>query len=641
MLHARREVVLVVLLLALIALTVNLSGMLARLDHLVLDTGQRLQRRAPAADIVIVAIDADSLERLGNWPWPRELHARLINTLCAARPAVIGLDIAFAEPGSNAGDDALLAQAITNCGRVVLPLVMETAMAGGQVLESPPFAALLAGAAGLGRVGVRLDEDGIARSIDLREGLGGAVWPLLAEELLRVAGHVLPASMPEPAAGSAHQLLRSGRRLVDFAGPPGHIPSISYARVLEGRVPPDFFAGKTILVGATAVGLGDFLPTPVSAHAQQMAGAEVQANIWLALRDGRLIRPLPDWASTVLGTLLALVPMLWLPRLMPLAGLLASLLWVTMLILASALAPGYFQWWFPPAAAVLGGLAAFPLWSWRRLEAARRHLNQELRQLAAVLPPDETVADASGPGPLSRMGFEQRIAWVQAAQQRVRDLEAQRVDALTLISHDLRSPLASAVQRLEDDPDATAASLLPSLRRAHEMTQDFLHLARAEALDQRRMKELELGALLQQAADEIFSLAQRRQQSIERQLPDEPAWIHGDFDALERAAINLLHNAVNYAPAGSPIGIGMDKRPGQVRFWVDNEGAALAQEEIDRLFKRFSRGDQGQRSSASTGLGLYYVKTVAEKHGGRAGVECSGGRVSFWVALPELAESAR
>jgi CHASE2 domain-containing sensor protein len=81
----------------------------------------------------------------------------------------------------------LLAESIARCGKVVLPLVIESTRSGGQLLESPPIAPLLAAAAGIGRVGVHLDEDGIARSVFLREGVGAAAWPLLAEEVLRLS----------------------------------------------------------------------------------------------------------------------------------------------------------------------------------------------------------------------------------------------------------------------------------------------------------------------------------------------------------------------------------------------------------------------------------------------------------------------
>ena len=619
----------VALLLVLIALSISVSGALIRVDHLIFDVGQRLSHRSVPDDLVIVAVDEDSLEQIGRWPWSRGLHARLLETLCSARPAAIGFDIAFSEYSAEPSADAALAQAVAKCGRVVLPLVIESAGQKSQVLESPPIRELAEAAAGLGRVGVRLDEDGIARSVDLREGLGSASWPLMAEELLRVARQAPPGIAPKARQDGGFGLVSEGLRRLEYSGPPGTLPRISFAQVLEGKVPSDVFAGKTVLVGATAVGLGDFLPTPVSAQAQPMPGVEVQANVWLSMRENRLISLMPVWGSALACALLSVIPLLWLPRLMPLPGLLTSTAWVLALIFFAGTLPGVLQLWFAPAGALLAGILAFPLWSWRRLEAARRHLDQELRQLGGH------VLEADSPGTLRRMGFEQRIAWVQAAQQRMQQLETQRNEALAFISHDLRSPLASAVQRLENDPVCDSAQLLPSLRRAQAMAQDFLQLARAEALDSRQMKVLDLGSVLHQAADELYAQAQKRGQTIVRVLQDDPVWVRGDFDALERSAINLLQNALTYAPENRPISIGLAPKSGGIRFWVENEGEEPGDEQISRIFQRFSRGQSGASNPASSGLGLYYVRTVAEKHGGSAGVECSKGTIRFWVALPD------
>lgn len=618
------------LLLVLIALAVSLSGALERVDHLLFDLGQRLNRRALPENVVLVAIDEDSLGRIGRWPWSRAVHARMLHKLCAAHPAVVGFDIAFTERSADAQADSALAQAMAQCGNVVLPLVIETTSLGGQVLESPPIAELAAVAAGLGRVGVRLDGDGIARSVDLREGVARASWPLFAEELLRVARGQPRVETSGELSGNGSGLVREGARRLEFVGPPGSIPRISYARLLDGDVPPDVLAGKLVLIGVTAVGLGDFLPTPVSANAQPMPGVEVQANVWLSMRDQRLSRSLPPWGNALLCSLLALVPFVWLSYLMPLAGLLASTAWILLLCIVSALLPGSIQFWIAPSGALVAALSAFPLWSWRRLEAARRHLDQELRQLGAILP----ESGATSPAAVRQMGFEQRIAWVQAAQRRMQNLETQRNEALAFISHDLRSPLASALQRLEYDPSCPAAEVLPALRRAQGMAQDFLHLARAEALEARQMKDLELVALLQQAADELYPQAEQRGQRISCLLPEAAYWVRGDFSALERCAINLLQNALNYAPPGSVIDLGLESRPGEVRFQVVNDGAQFSKEELGRLFLRFSRGGQAVQHSQGSGLGLYYVRTVAEKHGGAVGVECADGRIKFWLALP-------
>ena len=112
-----------------IALATSLSDVLVRVDHLIYDVGQRFARTPPAADLVMVTVDENSLARLGRWPWPRETHARLLNTLCAAGPVAVGLDIAFSEPQLPVAD-AALAAAVRRCGNVVMPLVIETAGVG-------------------------------------------------------------------------------------------------------------------------------------------------------------------------------------------------------------------------------------------------------------------------------------------------------------------------------------------------------------------------------------------------------------------------------------------------------------------------------------------------------------------------------
>ena len=644
----KRSLLIVALALMLIALTGSLNSAFRRLDNLVFDLGQSFVRKAIPDDIVLVAVDEASLARLGRWPWSREIHARLIDTLCAAHPAAIGFDIAFSEAQSLAADQAL-ARAIRRCGKVVLPLVLEGAYGGQPVIESPPIPALRNVVAGIGRVGVRIDEDGMVRSVDLGEGVGLAAWPLFASELLRVSGKIpstLPPAMartPDQTQAGGFGLVQEERRRLCFAGPPGTFPRLSYVDVIDGRIGPAAVAGKTVIVGATAIGLGDFFPTPVSADALPMAGVEVQANIWWGLRSGTLIRELPTRIAALFSVLLALIPLLWLPRLMPSTALFASLLWMGVPVAVSVGALSVLKLWFPPAGVVLSALFAYPLWSWQRLESARRYLDFELRELGGVI--SGAKGEGTAPEAPGKMGFEQRIAWVQAARQRVKHLEEQRREVQAFISHDLRVPLANAVQWLENDASAGSAHLLPSLRRAQAMAQDFLRLARAEALDRRDMKILDLAAVLHQAADELYTASAQRGMRIERRLPDDPLWVMGDFESIERCAINLLQNAATYGLPNSSIILGAELVHRQeedlnfVRFWVENEAETIHPEEFAKLFEKFRRGQQhtepGKHRNSGSGLGLYYVRTVAERHDGQSGVEGGvNGKIKFWVELP-------
>ena len=629
-------------LLLMLALGLSLGGWLQRIDHLVFDLGQQLHPVATPQGVVIVAIDQQSLERLGAWPWPRAIDARLVDAVCRAGASAVGLDIAFTETGADPAGNAELAQALRRCGRVALPVMIDSLRSGGQFVEGLPIPALASAAAGLGRVGVQLDADGVARSVELWEGVGAPVWPLMAQTLLDLAHAPVRGSVPRPVMpalpGHPYALAAADRRLLRFAGPSGTVPRLSASAVLDGALPSGALRGKVVLIGATAAGLGDFLATPVTAQGAPMPGVEVLANTLLALRDGTLIRPVGAGWSLLITALLALAPLLWLPRLMPLGGLLASVAWAAALVVAAAMLPLWSGWWFAPQGALIAALSAYPLWGWRRLEAARRHFDWELRQLRQA--GRDSGAEEAAPAH-RRPSFEGRILEVQAAQRRLRDLQSRRDDALAFISHDVRAPLAGAVQQLQAGAldDAARHRLLGQLRRALDLAQGFLNLSRAQSLEPSELVELDLGAVLHQAADFAYDEALARGVRFERALPDAPIWVRGDFDALERLVTNLLRNAVQHSPTEAVVTIGAAPAPRAVRFWVRDQGPGLSQAQAERLFQRFSRGnDDGDRSlSGSTGLGLYYVRLVAEKHGGSAGVQSSPGQgATFWVELPRL-----
>ena len=96
--------------LALLATALLLSGWTWRADRVLYDLGLSLWRRAPPADIVIVAIDDASIAAIGRWPWPRVLHSTLLERLADARPRAIALDLLLSEPDPDPAQDQLLAR---------------------------------------------------------------------------------------------------------------------------------------------------------------------------------------------------------------------------------------------------------------------------------------------------------------------------------------------------------------------------------------------------------------------------------------------------------------------------------------------------------------------------------------------------
>ena len=114
------------LLLPVFAVVLVSTNWLYRWDLLFYDWNLAAWSRAAADDIVIIAIDEQSLRELGRWPWSRRIHAELIRKLSAANPKAIALDIVFAEPdAADPAADAALAAALAANGRVALPVLNE------------------------------------------------------------------------------------------------------------------------------------------------------------------------------------------------------------------------------------------------------------------------------------------------------------------------------------------------------------------------------------------------------------------------------------------------------------------------------------------------------------------------------------
>lgn len=414
---------------AILALLCALLGALnglGRPDATLYDAALALSPRPAPADIVIIAIDEPSLAKLGRWPWPRAVHARLIDRLAEARPLAVGLDLVLAEPESGDGD-SILARAIRRLP-TVLPVFMEGRTRDGRhesrVVEPVP---MLANAAALGHIHVEVDADGIARSVFLEEGQfdeSGRMrrWPHFSRAMMAVAN---PASNAIPPPGERNpRLPRAGLWSRDFwlhvpfVGPPGTIERISYIDVLEGRTASARYAGKLVLIGATAAGLGDAYATPVSGHARLMPGVEISANVLAALRDGHGIVRATPLANALFNIVPLLVAMAGLRRFGPRRGLMLTAALIVALPLCSwwLLVHGV---WYAPGAGLLGLVLAYPLWSWRRLEAGVRYLGDEFVRLAAeprVLPDAVPAPDPAGDL------LERRITALAGAAERLRSL---------------------------------------------------------------------------------------------------------------------------------------------------------------------------------------------------------------------------
>ncbi len=407
-----------------VVLALVLSGATQSRDNLIYDQLARLARRAPSDRILIVAIDDASLAAFGPWPWPRRLHARLIQRLGQSGAAGVADDALFVDPDPQGGDEALAA-AMKQNGHVVLPVLTAAPGENGRaVVVTPPIPPLAKAAAGLGQVDLPIDADGVARRFSLAEAAYGACRAHLAMVLLSVAGEPSPRTdCPTLQAESrtVNGLLASTPRLIPFAGPPGSFRTAPAAEVLSGALPARWIKGRLVLIGATAAGLGDRHMTATSGRQGAMAGVEVQANILDAALRKIELTPAPRWLLALLSLVPVTLFMCALLRLRPAANMLVGL-GLAVGVFATSAAAFFCGVWLAPSAALAGLLLAYPLWSWRRLSAASAYLGAEIARFEAL----PSAPRLRAPSDI----LERQVDALARAADHLRVLSMQMADAL-------------------------------------------------------------------------------------------------------------------------------------------------------------------------------------------------------------------
>ncbi len=319
--------------------------------------------------ILLVKIDEQSLAAIGPWPWPRKVHADLIDRLSQAGVAAIGYDVLFSERGLPA-DDQALAAALARSGRVAIPASAQLpGPAGRSFAVRLPTPEIARAAHRIGHVNVLFDRDGKVRRVRMQVAGRTEPMPHLMQELSR---DLQPAGQPLP------------EELVIPFVPAGSVPAVSAEKLLAGDVPPAILKDRIVLVGATVQGLGEVLPVPARAG-NLMPGVEVQANILNAILGNSWIQdagPVPA-AAIALGLLVLVMLSYW--RLSPDQGLAITLAVALAAVILSFLGLSLLRLWVSPMSLLVALLLAYPLWNWRRLSVLNAFVEQEARWLNLAL----------------------------------------------------------------------------------------------------------------------------------------------------------------------------------------------------------------------------------------------------------------
>ena len=236
---------------------------------------------------------------------------------------------------------------------------------------------------------------------------------------------------------------------------------------------------------------------------------------------------------------------------------------------------------------------------------------------------------------------------LQAANDRLRELEGLRDSLVHMVIHDLRNPLTAIINfahfletaegaQLSEKGRSYVGYIIKSTDFLIEMTSSMLDVSKMEAGQmQLNLAECDLGELAGAVVSRLEALRGERQVVLSQ--PGKPVRVTGDAQLLSRLFQNLVGNALKFVPvATGRIDIGLEPGDGLVRCTVRDNGPGIPPEHQGRVFDKFWQAEAREQGFRySSGLGLTFSKMVVEAHGGRIGVESEVGAGStFWFELP-------
>jgi adenylate cyclase len=358
--------------------------------------------------ITLVGIDEASFAEVGRqWPWPRSLHAKLIDQLKKSGALVIAFDIVLSE-ASTETEDRALAEAIERSGNVVMAAdnaYQETAYIR-QWIRVDPLPAFRRAGASAGLATVALDRDLVVRQ--LPDG-HDVFWREIVRRANALSGGMIPEPAPKPKA------------MIRFAGPDHTFPFVSYYQALaaDTHLPPDAFRDQIVIVGRDVkastdaqAAQADLFATPFTARTGWLTpGAEIHANILENAISGRAVVPVGQaWYFALLALVTALSSVLM--RLWrPLGSLAVALVLVAPLGALSAWLYESRSLWLPVVSAMSCVAVSYLVYGAVGFLAERRRRAEVKRAFELYVAPEIVDHMLAQPGRL-KFGGERRVITV-------------------------------------------------------------------------------------------------------------------------------------------------------------------------------------------------------------------------------------
>jgi adenylate cyclase len=276
----------------------------------------------PGEDIVLVLIDDTTSRELPvRFPFPRSLHARVVDAVNRDGATTIAYDVEFLQPTNAKEDNALINAVARAPNKVVLADSQPDPQGRSGVFGGQKLLDDIKARAGNTQLGE--DSDGVRRRVPFEVG-NMETFPLVAAEI-QSGDPITTGQMGGPSAW------------IDYAGGPGTYPSIPFSRVLSGQFPPGFFEDKVVVIGASDPSLKDLAKTSTS-RSDLMSGPEINANGIETALDEFPLQSTPLGLDLFLIALMGVIAPLASYRLSPLRALALGLLAAAFYLVCTQLA---------------------------------------------------------------------------------------------------------------------------------------------------------------------------------------------------------------------------------------------------------------------------------------------------------------
>lgn len=232
---------------------------------------------------------------------------------------------------------------------------------------------------------------------------------------------------------------------------------------------------------------------------------------------------------------------------------------------------------------------------------------------------------------------------------KIKEVERSRLDTLNFLSHDLRAPMVSVLALIEQFEmqneklssksfsnltDQLLTRVKSYVQKNLHYSESILQLSRAEELSEQAFNLVDMHAIIDSVYMQAKPVAEIAGISLNVDKENCDAWVMGHAELLERVFTNIINNAIKFSTPNTVIDLKMNVSTERVKVSIRDQGEGIPSSALNQIFDRYVKNN-AQPNKKGAGLGLFFVKSVIEKHKGQIEVESELGKGTiFTVSLP-------